>query len=212
SVLLGMSEDTVLLVRSELDAPAWRARLGLRGPIVTLPPDAASGAAACAGAAARLLGVVQRQHLERALAAELAPLGPELLAKSAGCALRAFDAVAGNAGIVREGRPIAASAYVVPRWVDLPLETVPRAAPDIMASASSAQARTGLWRAQRPSIDYARCNRCAWICSTLCPDSAIRVRSNGAPEIDYEHCKGCLICVQVCPPHAIEARPEEAAA
>jgi pyruvate ferredoxin oxidoreductase gamma subunit len=49
------------------------------------------------------------------------------------------------------------------------------------------------------------------VCSTLCPDSAIRVRPNGAPEIDYDHCKGCMICVAVCPPHAIVATPEREA-
>lgn len=208
SVLLGMSDETVLLVQSELDAPAWRARLGLHGPIIALPPRAAFPAAACTGAAARLLGIVSRKHLEQALAAELGPLGPELLAKNAECALRAFDAVAGHAGIVREGRPIAATAYAIPRWIEVPLDGVPRAAPLILASASSAQAHTGLWRALRPGIDYARCRRCAWICSTLCPDSAIGLRADGAPEIDYEHCKGCLICLAQCPSHAIRAIAE----
>jgi pyruvate ferredoxin oxidoreductase gamma subunit len=47
------------------------------------------------------------------------------------------------------------------------------------------------------------------VCSTLCPDSAIRVE-DGRPVIDYDHCKGCLICVAVCPPHAIRAEPERA--
>jgi pyruvate ferredoxin oxidoreductase gamma subunit len=32
----------------------------------------------------------------------------------------------------------------------------------------------------------------------------------GRPVIDYEHCKGCLVCVAVCPTHAVEARPEHA--
>jgi pyruvate ferredoxin oxidoreductase gamma subunit len=50
------------------------------------------------------------------------------------------------------------------------------------------------------------------VCSTLCPDSAIRVLADGRPEIDYDHCKGCLICVGVCPPHAIRAIPEKEAA
>jgi pyruvate ferredoxin oxidoreductase gamma subunit len=56
-------------------------------------------------------------------------------------------------------------------------------------------------------IDYDRCNRCWWVCSTFCPDGAIRVEA-GTPRIDYEHCKGCLVCVAQCPPHAIEAVPE----
>jgi pyruvate ferredoxin oxidoreductase gamma subunit len=28
------------------------------------------------------------------------------------------------------------------------------------------------------------------------------------PVIDYDHCKGCMICVAKCPPHAIETIPE----
>jgi pyruvate ferredoxin oxidoreductase gamma subunit len=26
--------------------------------------------------------------------------------------------------------------------------------------------------------------------------------------IDYDHCKGCMVCVGVCPPHAIAGIPE----
>jgi pyruvate ferredoxin oxidoreductase gamma subunit len=45
------------------------------------------------------------------------------------------------------------------------------------------------------------------VCSTFCPDSAITV-SSGRPEIDYDHCKGCMVCAGVCPPHAIQGEPE----
>jgi pyruvate ferredoxin oxidoreductase gamma subunit len=45
----------------------------------------------------------------------------------------------------------------------------------------------------------------------LCPDSAIKVTAEGFPEIDYDHCKGCMVCVAVCPTHAINAVPEHAA-
>ena len=36
----------------------------------------------------------------------------------------------------------------------------------------------------------------------------LHVDADGAPEIDYDHCKGCLVCVAVCPSHAIAAIPE----
>ncbi len=58
---------------------------------------------------------------------------------------------------------------------------------------------------QRFPGDDARCRRCAWICSTLCPDSTISSNAEGYPEIDYAHCKGCLICLANCPHHAIRA-------
>jgi len=46
------------------------------------------------------------------------------------------------------------------------------------------------------------------VCSEFCPDSAIKVGADGRPEIDYDHCKGCMVCVAQCPPHAIAAVPE----
>jgi pyruvate ferredoxin oxidoreductase gamma subunit len=94
----------------------------------------------------------------------------------------------------------------------MPLEDAAVAAPDIRAPATSAASQTGLWRALRPVIDHGLCRRCSWICGTYCPDSAIRVEKDGRPDIDYDHCKGCLVCVAVCPPHAIHAVPERQAA
>jgi len=103
-------------------------------------------------------------------------------------------------------------AYEKPHWVELPFEEAQVSAPVIHAPATSEQAATGLWRTLRPVIDYAQCRRCAWICSTLCPDSTISVDEAGCPQIDYEHCKGCLICMANCPAHAIRAVPEHDAA
>jgi pyruvate ferredoxin oxidoreductase gamma subunit len=68
-----------------------------------------------------------------------------------------------------------------------------------------------LWRTTRPVIDYDLCNKCVWVCSTFCPDSAITVDADGRPVIDYDHCKGCMICVAKCPPHAIHTLPEHEA-
>ena len=44
-------------------------------------------------------------------------------------------------------------------------------------------------------------------CAVRFDDSAINV-VDGKPVIDYEHCKGCMICVAQCPPHAISAIAE----
>jgi pyruvate ferredoxin oxidoreductase gamma subunit len=92
--------------------------------------------------------------------------------------------------------------------VDVPLDPGALAAPDVRAPLSALQVRTGLWRTQRPVIDEALCRRCSWLCSTFCPDGAIAVLADGRPEIDYEHCKGCLVCAAVCPPHAIRVERE----
>jgi pyruvate ferredoxin oxidoreductase gamma subunit len=64
----------------------------------------------------------------------------------------------------------------------------------------------------RPVIDRDRCRRCVWVCGEFCPDNAIVVDAEGFPSVDYDHCKGCLICVAQCPTHAIRAVPEHDAA
>ncbi len=219
NVLLGVSPRTVLLINSAEPEGVWKERLKVDAAIVALPvsvevterAELPHVGAMCAGAAARLLGEISREMLAQAIREELGPLGEEIVADNLEHALASFDALAPHAGCVREGGEIAAAAYTTPRWIDLPFEEAHLSAPDIFAAATSVEVRTGLWRTLRPVIDYERCNRCAWVCSTLCPDSAIRVATDGTPEIDYEHCKGCMICVAVCPPHAIQAVPEREA-
>jgi pyruvate ferredoxin oxidoreductase gamma subunit len=217
NVLLGVSPRTVLLLTSAERPAVWQARLNHSGAVVTLPgegSEASPGAAgmAAAGAAAKLLGVVGRRALEGAIREELEPLGAAVVQANLSRALAAFDALAGQAGIVREGEAIPASGYAPPEWIELASESDWLSAPHIHAVATSAQAATGAWRTLRPVIDYEHCKRCAWVCSTLCPDSAISVDAQGAPRIDYDHCKGCMVCVAVCPSHAIRAEPERAAA
>lgn len=72
--------------------------------------------------------------------------------------------------------------------------------------------RTGDWRNERPVIDAGACvaarqrRTTCQICWAHCPDACI---AQGAPpEIDLEFCKGCGICAEVCPSHAIEMVPE----
>ena len=109
--------------------------------------------------------------------------------------------------VVNEGTAASAAGYTRPAWIELGVDEAALSAPAVHAVANSVQVRTGLWRTLRPIIDYDRCGRCWWVCSTLCPDSAINV-AQGTPTIDYDHCKGCMICVGVCPPHAIDTVPE----
>ena len=218
-VLQGASAHTVMLINSH-DAPElWRQRLNLAGPVLSLPAteeieDRAElpfVGSACAGAAARLVGVIGREALAAAIEAELGPLGAQRVDKNREMALQAYDGLAAHAGSVAEGSEIDASDYARPDWIGVPFEAARLSAPTIHAGATSVEVKTGLWRTLRPVIDYARCNRCWWVCSTFCPDGAIRVNAERAPEIDYDHCKGCMVCVAVCPPHAIEAVPEHVA-
>jgi 2-oxoacid:acceptor oxidoreductase delta subunit (pyruvate/2-ketoisovalerate family) len=50
------------------------------------------------------------------------------------------------------------------------------------------------------------CNLCD-NCYIFCPDVAIR-KENGNNVIDYDHCKGCGICVEECPRDAMVMEEE----
>ena len=218
-VLQGLGGRTVMLINSHDTAEVWKKRLNLAGPVLILPAreevedraDLPFAGTACAGAAARLVGVISRDALAEAIRDELEPLGPELVDRNIQTALHAYDLMAAHAGSVAEAAQISARTYEKPEWIGMPFEDAGMAAPSIHAAATSIEVKTGLWRTMRPVIDYTRCNRCWWVCSTFCPDGAITVDAQGTPDIDYDHCKGCLICVAKCPPHAIEAIPEHVA-
>lgn len=47
------------------------------------------------------------------------------------------------------------------------------------------------------------------VCMTFCPDVAISKDEAGEYVIDYDHCKGCGICVNECPREAMELVEEE---
>jgi pyruvate ferredoxin oxidoreductase gamma subunit len=216
-VLAGVGPHTVMLIHSREPAEAWKERLKLAGPVVDLPAEGAPGdplpsiGAACAAAAARLVGVVSRDALEAAVREELAGLGSDVVAANLERAREAWEAL-GSAGVRVEEGPDACEVAARPDWVELPFEDARLSAPDVRGGVTSVEVRTGLWRSMRPVIDRELCHHCHWVCSTLCPDSAIHVSDGRNPQIDLDHCKGCMICVAVCPPHAIRAVPEAEAA
>lgn len=220
SALQGITERAILLINSTIAPTTWHHRLNIQGRILILSFEAVAldrlssrfRGAACVGAAARLIGVIDRETLEEAVRQELSPLGKEILDIDLSITLDAFSQMDPYAGMVTEGEDVAARDYQVPDWIDLPFDEARVAAPAIHAPATSIALKTGLWRTLRPVIDASRCNRCWWICSTFCPDGAISLNEEQYPQIDYEHCKGCMVCVAQCPTHAIEVVPEQEAA
>lgn len=46
------------------------------------------------------------------------------------------------------------------------------------------------------------------LCVLECPDGAMKLNEQGYPVIDYDHCKGCMICAHLCPLHGIGRTPE----
>ncbi len=68
--------------------------------------------------------------------------------------------------------------------------------------------KTGEWRSLRPVIDRSKCTPCktgrpsCFICWLYCPEGV--VKRSIPVEIDLDYCKGCGICAEECPSHAIE--------
>jgi pyruvate ferredoxin oxidoreductase delta subunit len=73
--------------------------------------------------------------------------------------------------------------------------------------ASTRATKTGSWRAFRPVLDSKKCIKCG-TCWKFCPDSAIDFKDGGY-SVNYDYCKGCLICFKECPVKAISRELEE---
>jgi pyruvate ferredoxin oxidoreductase delta subunit len=62
--------------------------------------------------------------------------------------------------------------------------------------------KVGNWRYQRPKKNEEQCCQCGW-CLLLCPTGCVmNNHGNYRPNMDY--CKGCGICAEECPVHAIK--------
>ena len=63
--------------------------------------------------------------------------------------------------------------------------------------------KTGDWRTYVPEFVAENCIHCMF-CWIYCPDSAIEIDTSGEkPQVvgvALDHCKGCGICAQECPP------------
>ncbi len=57
---------------------------------------------------------------------------------------------------------------------------------------------TGGWRSKKPIWKPEACVHCL-TCWILCPDTAINAAKGKITGYNYNHCKGCGICVHECP-------------
>jgi len=69
--------------------------------------------------------------------------------------------------------------------------------------AEGSSGKTGLWRTERPVVHLDKCIKCLF-CWLYCPEDTILRREDDYVYVDYEYCKGCGICANMCPTHAIE--------
>ena len=73
---------------------------------------------------------------------------------------------------------------------------------------SHVQNKTGSWRDyKRPVVDPKVCIRCG-LCANHCPDGAIDIDEAKGAVINYDYCKGCLVCMEICPVKAIRSELE----
>ncbi|MFU0800135.1 MAG: 4Fe-4S binding protein [Xylanivirga thermophila] len=73
----------------------------------------------------------------------------------------------------------------------------------IISPANSREFPTGDWRTMKPIWIEKKCTQCM-LCWPVCPDMAIPVKNGKRLDYDYDFCKGCGICVKVCPFDAID--------
>ncbi|MEF8879037.1 MAG: 4Fe-4S binding protein [Candidatus Thermoplasmatota archaeon] len=71
-----------------------------------------------------------------------------------------------------------------------------------------AMGKTGSWRIFKPKLDKDKCVKClrCWI---FCPEAAIERKEDGTVEIDFDYCKGCGVCANVCKVKAIDMKRED---
>ncbi len=72
-----------------------------------------------------------------------------------------------------------------------------------LEAGNSTQYITGGWRFMRPVYDSEKCTDCM-MCWVACPDSSVLVKDGAMVGIDFDHCKGCGLCVKECRFKALE--------
>ncbi|HDD63977.1 MAG: ferredoxin [Thermoprotei archaeon] len=86
-------------------------------------------------------------------------------------------------------------------WKEIPFAGI------IPNTPTSLEYKTGTWRAFKPVHNKEKCIKCL-LCWIHCPEPAIIRHDDDSIEIDYDYCKGCGICSNVCPVKAIVMVPE----
>jgi len=78
------------------------------------------------------------------------------------------------------------------------------------SNSNSFTASVADWRIEKPVFNKDYCIDCQF-CWIYCPDMSIISRDKKMIGVDMDHCKGCGICVEVCPtnPKSLLMYPEK---
>jgi len=73
----------------------------------------------------------------------------------------------------------------------------------VVEPGSAMKFETGDWRTMMPLLDKEKCIDCM-TCWIYCPDDCVLVKDGKMDGFRLTHCKGCGICVKVCPKDAVK--------
>ena len=77
----------------------------------------------------------------------------------------------------------------------------------ITETGTTKKTKTGAWWTFKPEVTD-KCIKCL-TCTWYCPEGSITGDRTKGIKIDYDYCKGCGICAQVCPVKAIKMDREK---
>lgn len=210
----GLRPGGVIVVNSKRSPGEIRARLGVEGATVATV-DALGIAVeertrvntALLGAVTRLSGFLDPEAVKETIRHTFQRKYPQLVEAN----LRTFDRGAAevrlDVGVARDG---AAPAFSLPE----PLygyRNAPIGGTIVNPGNSVLKDLSGSRQGFLPAFQREKCVDCA-MCEIACPDFCFVWQDNPNPQarnrrmlagIDYQYCKGCLKCVEVCPTGAL---------
>ena len=77
-----------------------------------------------------------------------------------------------------------------------------------MAQEKQKEEMPSAFRINKPKINLSACQK-NYRCVVYCPRDAIEIKPNGFPQINYDKCDGCLVCLRECPAIAISEEREK---
>jgi len=214
AVFDGLISRTILLILTDKSVVELQQKLPAQMPLLILerniiahlqtpfPMDSCS----CSSAAAYLANI-PLEIFQKAMIQELHIDDPHRYAEEFSVVENIYQRLAADSVSMSETDVLQEKLDKDCHWIDLRFEDARLSAPAIHGAATSLHLKTGDWRTMRPVIDKAVCNRCS-LCHTFCPDGVIALDDKQYPHIDYDHCKGCLICLVQCPCKAISVVAE----
>jgi len=131
-------------------------------------------------------------------------LGPVAARANSQAAWRAYDRA--KVGTARGRRELVKAKEWRPEWREMPIGATLHAEERggvAVGPGSAASNLTGRWRWATPKYKKDKCIRCLR-CWWSCPDAAIVRLDDDYMRWDFNYCKGCGICAEICPVDAID--------